>query len=274
MAKIIDFNYLKNKAKYVKIETLKIHKIAPETRLASSLSPIEILVTMFHGKIMKFNKNNVWSEKRDRFIISKPHGVVCMYPILADLGVISKKSLSTVCQQGSKLGGIPDFTTPGFETINGSLGHGIGVACGIALALKAKRSKSKMFVLMGDGELYEGSVWEAIMFAGQHKLDNLILVIDKNGRCMLDFCNKIIDLDPLDKKFNIFGWQAKTVDGHDMRKLHTAFTGLLNSKNKSPKVLIAETIKGKSVPSLEKDEMCHIRTVSPDEIDRIIKGLK
>ena len=159
---------LKERSVWLRKETLKIHGIAPETRLASSLSDIEIFVALYYGGILKFDpKNQLW-EKRDRFIISKPHGAVSLYPILADLGFFSKKELDKVCKQGSLLGGIPDTTIPGFETINGALGHGLGVACGIALGLKNKNLESKVFVLSGDGELFEGAVWEAIMLSLIH----------------------------------------------------------------------------------------------------------
>ena len=152
---------------WVRKETLKIHKITPDTRLASSLSPIEILVSLYYGEILKFNPKNLQWQERDRFIISKPHGAVSIYPILADLGFFDKKELKRVGQNGSLLGGIPDASVPGFETTHGALGHGLGVACGMAIALKRMKSNSKILVLLGDGELYAGSVWEAIMIASE-----------------------------------------------------------------------------------------------------------
>jgi transketolase len=187
------FDKLKQRANWVRIETLKIHKIAPETRLASSLSAVEILAVLYYGKILKFNSKNIHAENRDRLIISKGHGSISFYPILADCGYFSKDQLSRVCKEGSILGGIPDSIIPGYETINGSLGHGLGVGCGIALALKRKKRKEKVIVIVGDGELYEGSVWEAVMFASEHRLGNLILVVDNNKVCMLDYCYKILN---------------------------------------------------------------------------------
>jgi len=145
-----------------------------------------------------------WAD-RDRFIISKGHGTISYYPILADLGFVSPRELALISQEDGILKVIPDTLIPGYETINGSVGQGPGVACGLALALRDKGAGQKVFVLCGDGELNEGSVWEAIMFAGHHHLDNLILVIDQNGACMLDFCRNIIDLSPLDEKFRAFG---------------------------------------------------------------------
>ena len=266
--------FLKHKARWVRKETLKIHKLAPETRLASSLSAVEIFTALYYGKIIKFNAKDIRSEKRDRFIISKGHGAISFYPVLADFGFFPIENLSKVCKEGSILGGIPDSVIPGFETINGSLGHGLGVACGIAIALKRKKRREKVFVLIGDGELYEGSVWEAIMFAGEHKLGNLILIIDNNMACMLDFCKNIIDLAPLDKKFAAFNWIVKTVNGHSLDELYSALKNFKDFPNNKPKVLIANTIKGKGVPRLETDPLSHIKNLQPEEAEALIVDLE
>ncbi len=266
--------FLKAKAQWTRRETLKIHKLAKETRLASSLSAVEIFVTLFYGKILKFSPKNIRWADRDRFIISKGHGAISLYPILADLGFFPKEQLNRVCKTRSILGSIPDPIIPGFETINGSLGHGLGVACGIALALKHQRKKGKVFVLLGDGELYEGAVWEAVMFAGEHKLDNLIAIIDNNKACMLDFCKNIIDLEPLADKFKVFKWKAKTVDGHDIRKLYDSLSYLKYDTCGKPKVLIASTIKGKGVSRLETDPLSHIRNLDNQEIETILDNLE
>ncbi|MBM4065400.1 MAG: transketolase [Planctomycetes bacterium] len=264
---------LKNKSLWVKQETLKLHKRAPGTRIASSLSCIEILVVLYYGKILSCDPKNIQWDTRDRFIVSKAHGSVSLYPILADFGFFEKEELKKISKEGAILGDIPDNSIPGFETINGSLGHGLGVACGVALALKRKNLNAKVFVLSGDGELYEGSVWEAIMFASHHKLDNLTLIIDNNKICMLDYCKNILNLEPLDDKFRSFGWMTKIVDGHDIEQLYHALADLKKDESNQPKVLIADTIKGKGVPRLENDSLCHIKALKEDEIDKIIMEL-
>lgn len=264
---------LKEKAVWVRKETLNIHKIAPDTRVASSLSDVEIFVVLYYGNILKFDVKNINWKNRDRLIISKGHGAISLYPILADLGFFSKKELDNVGKKESFLGGIPDTMIPGFETINGALGHGLGVACGMALGLKEKKSDSKVFVLMGDGELYEGSVWEAIMFASQHKLNNLIMIIDNNKISMLDYCKKIIDLSPLEEKLKNFGWQIMKIDGHNIKEVFDSLKMI--KKNKvGPWALIADTIKGKGVPQLENDSLCHIKSLKKEEVDKFIKELK
>lgn len=268
-----DFNFLKEKAGWARKETLNIHKISPETRLASSLSDVEIFTALYYGGILKFDPKNPQWEERDRFIISKGHGAISLYPILADLGFFNKTELKKVGQTGSFLGGIPDTMIPGFETINGALGHGLGVACGAAFALKRKNSDSKLFVLTGDGELFEGAVWEAVMFASHHKLNNLILIVDSNKISMLDYCKNIIDLFPLEEKFKVFGWKTATVDGHSMEEVYNALKALKEEKSDCPGVLIANTVKGKGVPRLENDVLCHIKSLKGDEIDEIIKEM-
>lgn len=267
-------NFLKGKALWVRKETIKIHKIATETRLASSLSAVEILTVLYYSGIMKFISSDVSWEYRDRFIVSKGHGAISMYPILCELGFFPWKELGRVCKEKSILGGIPDPVVPGFETVNGSLGHGLGVACGMALALKRKRRKEKVFVLLGDGELYEGSVWEAIMFALEHKLDNLILIVDNNKICMLDYCRNIIDIEPIENKFRVFGWEVVRTDGHSVGKLYDNIAKLRNGKAERPKVLIADTVKGKGVPCLENDPLCHVKNLKSDEIDAIIEDIE
>lgn len=269
---LIDF--LKQKSTFVRKETLRIHGAAAQTRLASSLSALEIFTVLYYGKILKFNPKNINWPARDRFIISKGHGAISLYPILADLGFFKKKELARVCKEGSFLGAIPDPIIPGFETINGSLGHGLGVACGIAVALKRQKKREKVFALLGDGELNEGSVWEAVMFASEHKLNNLIAIIDNNKICMLDYCKNILNLAPLSDKFKAFGWDVKSVDGHNLRLLYDILSKMKKSKSSKPTVLIANTIKGNSVPSLENDSLSHIKNLSAEEVRAIISTLE
>lgn len=266
--------FLRKKALWARKEALNIHRIAQETRIASSLSCVEIFVTLYYGKVLNFDPSNITWEGRDRLIISKGHGAISLYPILADLGYFDKQELNNVCKEGSFLGGIPDPIVPGFETINGSLGHGLGVACGISLALKRKNKSETVFVLLGDGELYEGSVWEAIMFAGEHRLDNMVVILDNNKVCMLDYCKNILDMEPLDEKFNAFKWDVKVVNGHDVEQLYNTLLTLKGEKNNKPKLLIANTVKGKGVPSLETDSLSHVKSLPHNEIDEIIAGLQ
>jgi len=232
-------------------KTIELHKKHPEIRIASSLSLIDILVVLYY-KILNLIP---FDENRDRVIFSKGHGAIGVYPILADLGFFDESELDNVGK--NFLTSIPDPNIKGIETINGSLGHGLGVGVGIAVALKKKKLDSKVYVICGDGELYEGSMWEAIMFAPTQKLDNLILVVDYNKTSMLDRVKNIIDLEPLKEKFLSFNWEVFEADGHNLDDLEKVFKNL-NFNNKKPKVVIAHTIKGKGVDFLEKSSISHI----------------
>lgn len=265
--------YLRKKAKEIRKETLLIHKRAPETRVASSLSPIEVFVALYYGKVLNFDPKNPLWEGRDRFVISKGHGSISMYPILADLGFFEKSELEKVCRPGSFLGGIPDPIIPGYETINGSLGHGMGVGCGMAVALKAKNSDSSVFVIVGDGELNEGSNWEAAMFAAHNKLDNYTVIIDDNKVSMLDFTKNIIDASPLSARFEAFGFECYEVDGHDVDAVRKSLEGAKGSKNGKPKAVFAHTLKGKGVEFLETHPLSHILSIKPQEVDEIVGAM-
>lgn len=266
--------FLKQKTLWVRKETLKIHRVAPGTRLASSLSDVEVFVVLYYGKILRFDPGNPQWKDRDRLIVSKGHGAISLYPILADLGFFDKAELKRVGKEGSFLGGIPDPIIPGFETVNGSLGHGLGVACGIALALKRKEIDAHVFVLLGDGELFEGAVWEAIMFASHHRLNNIIAIVDNNKISMLDYCKNIINLEPLEDKFKGFNWDAESVDGHNVEKLYSLVKEFKDKDDGQPKAIIANTIKGKGVPQLENDPLCHVKSLTEDEVDDLLQKAK
>lgn len=265
---------LSERAHWVWRETLAIHLRAPETRLASSLSSIEIFVALYYGGVLNFNPLNPLDEVRDRCVISKGHGSICMYPILADLGFFPKEELLKVCHSGGFLGGIPDPVIPGYETVNGSLGHGLGVAAGMAAGLKTKKSSQDIFVVSGDGELHEGANWEAIMFASQHKLDNLHLIVDDNKISMLGFTDDIVSHGSLMNRLQAFGWDCLEVDGHDVLAVQASLVALKGQRLGKPKALIARTIKGKGVPGLENAALCHILNPKPNLIDELLEGVK
>ncbi len=264
-------SFLKEKASFVRRETIKLHGLSPETRVASSLSDIEIFVCLYYGKILNFDPQNKDWDQRDRFILSKGHGGISLYPILGDLGFYNIKDIETISKKHSLFGSIPDCAIPGFETINGSLGHGLGVASGIAMALKAKKRSSSVFVLMGDGEFYEGSVWEAVMFAAHNKLDNLTLIIDNNKISMLDYCKNVLNIEPFCDKFNVFGWDTVEVSGHSIEEVYSSLSSLKQRSHGKPKVCIAHTLKGKGIKELENDSLCHIRSLSPEQVNEILK---
>jgi transketolase len=262
---------LREKAKWVWIETLKVHRRSPDTRIASSLSPIEIFVALYYGGVVRFNPANPLAEDRDRCVISKGHGSICMYPILADLGFFPLSELERVCEPGSFLGGIPDPVIPGYETINGSLGHGMGVGTGMALGLKRKGSDRSVFVVTGDGELHEGANWEAFMFAAHHRLDNLHLIVDDNRTSMLAHTEDIVSHGSLVARLAAFGWECLEVDGHDAVAVQSALLEMKAQANGKPKALIARTLKGHGVPGLENAPLAHIINPKPELVDSLLE---
>jgi transketolase len=239
-------------------------------RLASSLSAVEIFVALYYGGVLRFDPAEPLAAHRDRCIISKGHGSICMYPILADLGFFPRIELERVCQAGGILGGIPDPVIPGYETVNGSLGHGLGVATGIALGLKTRKSDRSVFVVTGDGELHEGANWEAIMFAAHHRLDHLNLVVDNNGVSMLGHTDRIVSHDSLSGRLEAFGWDCREVDGHDVVAVREALLQMKSQAGGRPKALIARTLKGHGVPGLEDADLCHIMNPKPELIDSLL----
>ena len=271
---IEDTAALRDKAAWVWRETLRVHRRAPETRIASSLSPVEIFVALYYGGVLRTDPGAPLSPERDRCIISKGHGSICMYPILADLGFFPMAELERVCRPGSFLGGIPDPVIPGYETVNGSLGHGLGVAAGVALALKRRRVERSVFVVTGDGELHEGANWEAIMFASQHRLDNLHLIVDNNRIAMLGRTDDIVSHDPLAERLAAFGWDPDEVDGHDVGAVRAALRRMKTTREGQPKALIARTRKGRGVPDLEDAQLSHVINPRPELIDSLLEAAR
>ncbi|NWB87275.1 transketolase [Pseudomonas gingeri] len=262
---------LLEKARWVWRETLKIHQRAPETRVASSLSPIEIFVTLYYGGFLRQKPADPRWPGRDRCIISKGHGSLCMYPILADLGYFPAAELERVCLAGSFLGGIPDPVIPGYETINGSLGHGVGVGAGMALALKRRGLDQRVYVVTGDGELHEGSNWEAFMFCAQHRLDNLTVLVDNNQISMLGPTDDIVSHRDLSAKFSAFGWSTQVVaDGHSPQAIAHALNVSRASDAGKPQVIIVNTRKGHRVPGLENAPLSHITPIAPQLMDQLL----
>ena len=265
-----DPDALRAKAQWVWRETLKVHRRAPETRLASSLSSVEIFVALYYGGVLAFDAANPRWEQRDRCIISKGHGSICMYPILADLGFFPSEELEHVCEAGHFLGGIPDPVIPGYETVNGSLGHGLGVGTGMALGLQRRQSSKQVFVVCGDGELHEGANWEAIMFAAQHQLDNLNLIIDDNRISMLGYTQDIVAHHGFSQRLAAFGWDCAEADGHDVVAVQGALQAMQARRTGKPKALVAHTLKGHGVPGLENAALSHIINPKPELLDQIL----
>ena len=224
--------------------------------VGGALSVIEILRVLYDD-ILRYRPDEPNWKQRDRLIFSKGHGCLALYAILTDKGFFSPAELNRCFQEGSFLGGHPEFgKVPGVEASTGSLGHGLSLGVGMALAARMQKRKTRIFVVLGDGELNEGSIWEAAMHAKKHKLSNLMLVIDHNKMQCAGSTKEILDLEPLAEKWLSFGFQVKEVNGHDTVALKKVFKALPFSKH-SPSAIICHTVKCKGIAFAEGDAKWH-----------------
>lgn len=240
--------------------------------IGSSMSLVEILRVLYDN-ILKYDPKKKNLHNRDRLILSKGHGCLALYSILSDKGFFSKKKLKTFCKPTSILGGHPDINIPGVEATTGSLGHGLSIAIGIAISLKIKKIKSKVFVILGDGEMNEGSIWEALMSASKHKLNNLYIVIDNNKLQTYGPPSEVAGLSNLKKKLISFGIDTVSVNGHSTSQLYKSFKKK-NLKNK-PRAIICNTIKGKGIDFAEgKLDWHHKASLNDEAIQKLYKSLE
>jgi transketolase len=259
--------YLENKVKWLRNKILEMTVKAGAGHVAPSFSCVEILGVLYYGGILRIKPLHPDWPQRDRFILSKGQAAVALYTILADLGFFPVSDLSGFTQKGSYLGGHAENTIPGIEAFTGSLGHGLSIGAGLALGGKLDKQKWLTVALLGDGECHEGSIWEAAMFAAHHQLNNLVAIIDHNGLCATDFLNRCLEVDPLQKKWEAFGWEAVLVDGHSFKDLLAAFSKIRNRKSRKPLVIIARTTKGRGVSFMENKPLWHYRIPLKKELD-------
>ena len=230
------------------------------------------IITALYFNIMRLNPERPDWQDRDRFILSKGHACPALYAALAEKGFFSKKHLSTFRHAGSILQGHPDMKrTPGIDMTAGSLGHGLGAGIGMALAARIDRKSYHTYVLVGDGEMQEGLVWESVMAAGHYGLENLTLIIDRNRWQSCNAVNCTIDLEPLSDKLVSFGWHVKIINGHDFSQIIEALSSRAASR---PTAVIADTVKGKGVSFMEEDNSWHQRTITDEEYSIAMEELK
>ena len=226
------------------------------SHIGAILSVADIMGVLYTD-ILKFDSKNPKWEGRDRFILSKGHAGASVYAALAENGFFNVEELKTHYQNGSRLSGHVSHHLPGIDFSTGSLGHGLSVAAGRALAAKQNGDDFRSFVVMGDGECNEGSVWEAAEFANHYKLDNLVAIVDHNHMQSLDYCNNTLEVE-MAKRWKGFGWNVIEVNGHDHDALRNALKDTSNPENK-PTVVIAHTVKGKGISFMEMDILWHYR---------------
>ena len=240
--------------------------------LASAFSIVEILYSLYINKNLSYDPKNPMWENRDIFILSKGHGSLALYSVLQEVGFFDLDFLKSFCKKGSPLGGEPCIPNiPGIEATTGSLGHGLSVGVGIALAKKLDGRKEKTYVLLGDGECEEGTVWEAIMFAAHYKLNNLVAILDCNHIQKMGTTKDIMSIDNWKNKFEAFGWEVREVDGHNVKDLDKVFQK--KNETEKPMIIIANTVKGKGVSIVENDPRWHWRLPSKKELKVFMQEL-
>ncbi len=240
--------------------------------VGSSMSLVEILRVLYDN-FLKFDVKNPNWEHRDRLILSKGHGCLALYALLADKGFILEEELFTFCKAKSRLGGHPEYKKiPGVEASTGALGHGLPMGVGMAIASKIKKLDHKVVVIMGDGEINEGSVWEAAMSAAKHRLSNLIAIVDYNKLQSYGTTKEVLDLEPLVDKWKSFGFHVDEVDGHNIDLLSHKLNHF--PYDMKPQVLICHTVKGKGISFAEnKANWHHKSNFKPDEIENLYKSI-
>ncbi len=239
---------------------------------ASALSMVEIMYALYFGGILRYRADEPQWPERDRLIVSKGHGSLALYVALCKAGFFGRGELERFCKPGAMLGGEPCLgEIPGVEATTGSLGHGLSFGVGVALAAKEDRPELRTYVVLGDGECEEGSVWEAVMTAASYRLDNLTAILDYNGIQKMGRVEDVLGITEWKTRFESFGWNVLETDGHDVGALISALSA--PNDTKQPRLVIAHTVKGKGVSFMENDPKWHWRMPSKKELKKLMTEL-
>jgi transketolase len=245
-------------ARRLRVHVVRMTSRANSSHIGSSFSMSELLAVLYGGGVLRVDPARPDWPQRDRFILSKGHGCAGLYAALAEAGFFPLEELDTFYLNGTRLAGHATTTVPGVELSTGSLGHGLPVGTGMALAAKRAGEAHRVFVLLSDGECDEGSIWEAALFAPQHQLDNLVVIVDYNKIQSLGTVKEVLDLDPFADKWRAFRWGVREIDGHDVDAIHEALDAVPFEPGR-PSCVIAHTVKGKGVSFMEDKLLWHYR---------------
>lgn len=261
-------------ARDIRIQALKMVHRAKASHIGGALSMADILAVLYEpGGRLRVDPLAPGMPERDRFILSKGHACTALYAALALRGFIAMEELGTYGEEGTRLMSHASHKVPGIELSTGSLGHGLPVGCGLALGAKRSGRGYRTVVLLSDGEMDEGSNWEAFLFAAHHRLDNLVVIVDANGIQSLGSVDEVMGLEPLEAKLSAFGWRVFEVDGHDCSALSMAVDQALHPGSGKPGVVIARTIKGKGVSFMENQLPWHYKSPSDLELGQALHEL-
>ena len=264
---------LDERSKQLRKSVIQCIEAGGRGHIGPALSLIEIIRVLYDDFLI-YDSKNTKLKSRDRFILSKGHGCLALYAVLADKEFFSKKELKIACEPLSILGGHPEIKVPGVEASTGALGHGLPIGVGMAIAAKIKKEDHKVVVIIGDGETDEGSIWESAMSASKHKLSNLIVLLDYNKIQSYGFVKDVLDLQPLKQKWESFGFFVKEINGHDTIQIKNTLKEVSDIEGK-PKIIICHTIKGKGVSFAENDPHWHHKNnLGKKELEQLYNSLK
>ena len=254
---------LRFKAKTLRKTVLDMAYAGSTVHIGCAFSIIELLAVLYRNHL-RYPCNDPLNTTRDYLILSKGHGVMAQYACMRELGWLKDEAFTGYFSDGSDLKGLSDSRIHGLEVTSGSLGHGFSVGVGMAMGTKLRGSDQKTYALVGDGEINEGPIWEGMMFAAHHALRNFMVIVDENGFQAMGRTQDVLNLGNIQSKFESFGFEATTIDGHDETAIDRAITQLWASKSTSPKALIAKTVKGKGVPFMENNNIWHYTRLDQD----------
>lgn len=268
-----DLELLRDRALFVRLETLRLTRIAGAGHYSGTFSAAELLAALFYYQLRIDPTMPGWPD-RDRFVLSKGHAAIGLYPILADLGYFDASELETYTRLGSAFGDHPDMRkVRGIDFSSGSLGHGLSIGLGMALGARVQGRNFRSYVMVGDAELDEGQIWEAVMAAKQFRLGSLVCLVDRNQLGIDGPTEEIMSLEPLHDRFASFGWDVQRIDGHDLGAIVRAFDQLDNTDPSLPHVIIADTVKGKGVKRMELDVGWHVGNLNEADYEEVYQEL-
>jgi transketolase len=261
---------LRDRAKMIRKETVRLSQIAGAGHYTSTFSAAELFAALYYAQLRYNPGDPTWAD-RDRFVLSKGHAAIGLYPVLADVGFFDPAELDTYTRLGSRFGDHPDMRKiPGIDFSSGSLGHGLSVSLGITLGARVHGLNYRTYCMLGDGELGEGQVWEAAMAAGQFHAGSLIAIIDRNQLSIDGPTESLMGVEPIDAKFEAFRWRVQRIDGHDLDAILDTFAGLDDDPDGQPQLIIADTYKGRGVRRMELDKDWHVGNLVGPDYDEVM----
>jgi transketolase len=264
---------LREKAKFIRTETVRLARIAGAGHYSSVFSAAELLAVLYYAQL-RLDPAYPGAPGRDRFVLSKGHAAIGLYPVLADLGYYPASDLDDYTRLGSPFGDHPDMKkVRGIDFSSGSLGHGLSIAAGMTLAGRLSGLDYRTWCLLGDGELGEGQVWEAAMTANHYRLGRLVAIVDANQLCIDGFTADIMSVEPIEERFAAFGWQTRRVDGHDLGALLDTFAALPDHDDGPPQLVVADTVKGRGVRRMELSPDWHVGNLVGQDYDDVMAEL-